>query len=36
MTGEYFDIRMYQTSGGSVPLIGDGTYNFVNIKRIGN
>jgi hypothetical protein len=34
--GEYIDIRMYQTSGGSVPLIGDGTYNFVNIKRVGN
>jgi len=34
--GEYIDIRMYQTSGGSVPLINDGTYNFVNIKRVGN
>jgi hypothetical protein len=34
--GEYIDIQMYQTSGGSMPLINDGAYNFVNIKRVGN
>lgn len=35
LAGDYIDIRMYQTSGGAMPLVNDGTYNFVNIKRIG-
>lgn len=36
MTGEYFDIRMYQTSGGAMPIESGAGYNWVNIERIGN
>ena len=36
VAGDYIDIRMYQTSGGSISLVNNASYNWVVIKRVGN
>lgn len=33
--GDYIDIRCYQTSGGTVPLVTDANYNFISLTKVG-
>jgi hypothetical protein len=36
LAGEYFDIRLYQFSGGSISLVSQARMNHVSITRVGN